>query len=56
MRKMLRKSDPNFQHYVQTIEAQAKIGFLIKKRVLMLKTLSFTTIVQSCKVQKMFEN
>ena len=32
---MLRKSQPNFQHYVKKIEAQAikKNGFLIKKRL-----------------------
>ena len=30
-RKILRKSHPNFQHYIKKIEAQAKNGFLIKK-------------------------
>ena len=28
---MFRKSQPNFQHYVKKIEAQAKNGFLKKK-------------------------
>ena len=30
---MLRKSQPNFQHYVKKIEAQVKNGFLKKKCV-----------------------
>ena len=34
LRKILSKSQSNFQHYVKKIEAQAnKNGFLIKKRV-----------------------
>ena len=31
LRKLLRKSQPNFWHYVKEIEAQTKNGFLIKK-------------------------
>ena len=31
---MLRKSQPNFQNYVNKIEAQAKTWFSYKKRVL----------------------
>ena len=31
MRKILRKFDPNFQHYVKKIEAQAKRCFSYKK-------------------------
>ena len=35
VKKKLRKSQPNFQHYVKKIEARTKNGFLIKqKRVL----------------------
>ena len=30
---MLRKSQPNFQHYVKKTEAETKNGFLIKKNV-----------------------
>ena len=33
VRKILRKPQPNFSHYVKKIEAQAKkIGFLMKKK------------------------
>ena len=31
LRKILRKSQPDFQHYVKKIEAQAKNGFHIKR-------------------------
>ena len=31
LRKILRKSQPDFWHYIKKIEAQAKNGFLIKK-------------------------
>ena len=31
LRKILRKFQPDFWHYVKKIEAQAKNGFLIKK-------------------------
>ena len=31
LRKILRKSLSNIQHYVKKIEAQAKNGFLIKR-------------------------
>ena len=34
LRKILRKSQRSFQHDVKKIEAQTKLGFLIKKRVL----------------------
>ena len=34
---MLRKSLTNFLHYVKKIEAQAKNGFLIKKRELKIR-------------------
>ena len=30
---MLRKSQPNFQHFVKETEAQTKNGFSIKKRL-----------------------
>ena len=33
LRKLLRKSQPNFWHYVKKIETHAKNWFLCKKRV-----------------------
>ena len=33
LRKILRKSQPDFWHYIKKIEAQAKNGFLIKKNM-----------------------
>ena len=33
LRKILRKSQPDFQHYVKKIEAQAKKWFSYKKKV-----------------------
>ena len=38
LRKILRKFQPNFQHYVKKIEAQAKKWFSYKKRVSQKKT------------------
>ena len=37
LRKILRKLQPNFQHYVKKVEAQTKNGFLITKACTLIK-------------------
>ena len=53
LRKILRKFQPNFQHYVKKIEAKAKNGFLIKKkRVMEKKILSLKQIIKMSTFQQ----
>ena len=46
LRKILRKFHPNFQHYVNKIEAQAKkMVFLLKKKRVTLKQATSKKII-----------